>query len=70
MFREAVQSTNIRSVGYEEATETLEVEFVNGSIYQYVNVPVNVHAEFMYASSKGRFHHLYIKDSYAHSRIW
>ena len=33
--REPVTSTNIRSVGYDPETSTLEVEFVNAHVYEY-----------------------------------
>ena len=39
MDRYSVASSNISAVGYDEQSETLEVEFLNGSIYQYYNVP-------------------------------
>ena len=38
MEREPVVSSNVISVGYDDASETLEVEFKNG-VYQYYNVP-------------------------------
>lgn len=36
MERQAVTSGTIASVGYDEATATLEIEFVKGTIYQYL----------------------------------
>ena len=41
MQRYSVASSNVAAVGYDPATETLEVEFLSGSIYQYYNVPEN-----------------------------
>lgn len=69
MQRYTVASSNIASVGYDSATETLEVEFLNGSIYQYYNVPENMYDQLIKASSKGRFLHTYIKNAYPYSRI-
>ncbi len=43
MERYSVASSNIASIGYDEPSQTLEVEFLNGSIYQYYNVPMNIH---------------------------
>ena len=34
MYRESVESSNIASIGYDEASRTLEVEFLNGSVYE------------------------------------
>ena len=39
MIRDPVSSSNIASIGYDSDSETLEIEFTNGSIYQYFNLP-------------------------------
>ena len=39
MERERVTSSNIFSVGFDENSETLEIEFHDGSIYEYYGVP-------------------------------
>lgn len=36
MERQAVSSTNLRSVGYDPASQTLEIESYGGRIYQSV----------------------------------
>ena len=69
MERESVASSTILSVGYDPASETLEVEFKSGGTYQYYNVPQAVHQQFMASDSKGKFHHVYIKNSYPCSRV-
>ena len=69
MDRYSVVSSNISAVGYDEQFETLEVEFLNGSIYQYYNVPRNLYEQLMQAGSKGRFLNTYIKNAYPYSRI-
>ncbi|WP_140132871.1 KTSC domain-containing protein, partial [Vibrio parahaemolyticus] len=50
MERIAVSSSNLVSVGYDEGTMTLEVEFNNG-IYQYYDVPLYIYEELMGAAS-------------------
>jgi len=69
MERYSVASSNIRSVGYHAASQTLEVEFLNGGIYQYYGVPGNMYDQMMCAQSKGRFLHMYIKNQYPYSRV-
>ena len=69
MDRNAVASSNLASVGYEEQTETLEVEFLGGAVYQYYNVPLNMYEQLMQTPSKGRFLSTYIKNAYAYSRV-
>lgn len=69
MQRYAAASSNIASIGHDAATETLEVEFLSGAIYQYYNVPENMYDKLMRESSKGRFLHTYIKNAYPYSRV-
>jgi len=64
MERQRVSSTNVRSIGYDAGTGTLEVEFHSGGIYQYFDVPETVYAVLMRASSKGRYLNDHIKDRY------
>jgi len=67
--RTPVGSSNIASIGYDPDSQTLEVEFVKGGIYQYFQVPSTVYEEFMAASSKGSFHSNSIKNRYPYSRV-
>lgn len=53
MERKRVSSSNIRSIGYQNIT--LEVEFNNGRVYQYYNVPENLYNGLMSASSHGSY---------------
>ncbi len=69
MERYSVASSNIASIGYDAGTETLEVEFLSGAIYQYYNVPQNMYDQLMQAGSKGRFLNTYIKNAYPYSRV-
>ena len=64
MNRIRVVSSNIRSVGYEANTETLEVEFASGSVYQYFDVPESEYEGLMNAASKGKYFNRNIKDNY------
>ena len=59
----------VRSVGYDSPTQTLEVEFLSGWVYQYYGVPAHMHDRLMEAPSKGRFLNMYIRDSYPYSRV-
>ena len=67
--RISVQSSNIRSVGYEAISETLEVEFTSGNIYQYFGVPESEYEGLMNAGSKGRYLNQNIKDCYRYVQI-
>jgi hypothetical protein len=69
MQRDVVASSNIASVGYDVATETLEIEFTNSSIYQYYNVTQGLYEQFKAAPTKGVFLNTYIRNVYPFSRV-
>lgn len=64
MDRVPVSSSNLSSVGYDEADQVLEIEFNGGSVYQYFDVPKRVHQDLMNAASHGKYFHQYVKDNY------
>jgi len=55
MQRVTVVSSNIASTGYDEENHIVEVEFLNGRVFQYADVPKELYESFMNASSKGKF---------------
>lgn len=69
MNRQPVTSSNLRSIGYEISTKTLEIEFHSGGIYQYYDVPPEIHQGIMSASSHGKYFHQHIKDVYQYKQI-
>lgn len=70
MERIPVQSSNLASVGYDPATATLEVEFLNGSVYQYFGVPESVYEGLLNAPSKGSYLDQHVKKAgYSYNRI-
>lgn len=64
MQRKEVQSESLKSVGYDPQTHTLEVEFHDGDVYQYFNVPPVVHRDLLAASSIGQYFAFYIRTTY------
>ena len=40
-----VQSSHLRDLKYDDKSKELEISFLNGSIYKYFNVPVEVYKE-------------------------
>ena len=63
MQRQNVSSSNIHSIGYDGITGTLEVQFLNRSIYQYSHVPNHVYIGLMNASSHGSYLDRYVKKA-------
>jgi hypothetical protein len=68
MDRQSVISSNVASVGYDAATRALEVEFRNGGVYTYRDVPAEVAAGLVAADSVGGYLSRYIKGRYAYGR--
>ena len=66
---EAVQSSNIESVGYDEADQEVYVKFLNGSVYVYRGVPVHEYDGLKNAPSVGSYLHINFKNVYAYERI-
>ena len=69
MDRQAVHSSDIRSVGYDARSKLLEIEFHSGGIYEYFPVPSDTHESLMKADSKGKHFYSYIRDKYKHKRV-
>lgn len=69
MERKPVQSSNIASIGYDENSSTLEVEFLNNTIYQYFDVPQHIYKGLMQADSQGRFLAQNIKGVFRYSKV-
>ncbi|HDD44782.1 MAG TPA: KTSC domain-containing protein [Candidatus Desulfofervidus auxilii] len=69
MDRTSVVSSNLKSVGYDVNTKILEIEFQNGSVYQYYEVPLNIYEGLMKAPSHGKFFHARIRNVYRYRRI-
>ena len=69
MNRQTVSSSNIHSIGYDVKFQILEIEFQDGGIYQYFNIPESIYNALMSASSYGSYFHRYIKDQYQWTKI-
>ena len=69
MNRTAVENSSLfKSVGYDPATETMELEFTRGAIYQYSGVTAQDWNEFCRAESKGSYFSKNIRGKFAHVR--
>jgi KTSC domain len=62
--RQSVQSSAIAKVGYSKRRHILEIEFVNGAVYRYFDIPLSVHRDLMSAESKARFYDSKIRRHY------
>lgn len=62
--RHEVQSSAIAKIGYSKRRHILEVEFVNGAVYRYFDVPLSRYDQLMSAESKARFYDSNIRKHY------
>lgn len=67
--RERVQASGLASVGYSKRRHILEVEFINGMVYRYVDVPPSVYRDLVSSDSKTRYYVLNIKGNYRSVRV-
>ena len=62
--RVPIESSVLASVGYSRQAQILEVEFRNGAIYRYLEVPETVFHELMSADSKTSYYDVNIRGRY------
>jgi hypothetical protein len=65
----AVVSSNLEAVGYDAQARTLRILFQSGSTYEYANVPAEVHADLMAASSKNEYFTDNIKYVFSYKKV-
>jgi len=69
MTRQPVSSSDISSIGYDVKSQTLEIEFHSGGIYQYYGVSQSLYKGLMNAPSHGKYFHQHIKGKYGDTKI-
>ena len=62
--REPVHSTALAAVGYSKDLHALEIEFVNGAIYRYCDVPPSLYRDLLASDSKARFYDRNIRGQF------
>ena len=69
MQRILVQSSVLKSVGYDAERSTLEIEFHDGTVYRYYGVSAIVHRDLLAAASIGQYYAFFIKTSFRCERV-
>jgi hypothetical protein len=65
-----IKSSHLAAVGYDPATNTLDVKFANGGkTYRYHGVPPHLHHDLMSAKSHGNFFFSAIRGRFRHSEL-
>ena len=69
MERKRINSSRIRSAGYDPKTQTLEIEFSDGRIMSYRGVSPEIHRQFTNAPSPVSFFEDKIDESFPSTRL-
>lgn len=69
MKRKPVESSDVVSIGYDAKERTLEVEFREGRLYCYFDVPQDIYEHFLKADSYGGYFNSYINGHYRYRRV-
>nr|WP_304169117.1 KTSC domain-containing protein [Lonsdalea britannica] len=67
--RKRVSSADLFAVGYDAETSILEIEFLNGSLYQYQGVARMIYEELLASNSKGSYYSRFIKNSFPYEKL-
>lgn len=59
-----VQSSNVKSVGYDKEDSNIHIELHSGECYMYKDVPKRVFQNLLKAPSIGSYINRYLRDSY------
>lgn len=65
----SVSSSNLLKVGYDSISAVLQIEFKDGSVYEYYDVPQYEYDGLMSAESLGRYAHQNIYKKYRQNKI-
>jgi hypothetical protein len=68
VLRQVVSSQSIHGVGYATESRNLEIQFRNGWIYEYDDVPETVYRALVSAPSHGKYLKRHIVDQYVTRR--
>ena len=69
MERHPVISSDLASIGYDPATQTLEIEFKATGIYQYFSVPPDIFESLHTTPSPGKYFLQHIKGKFAWEKV-
>jgi KTSC domain len=69
MNRVAVASTTLASVSYFPDRHLLELEFRNGAVYEYCDVPLHEYHELLAADSKGAYFNGHIRNCFPYRQV-
>jgi lysyl-tRNA synthetase class 2 len=67
--RVPVESRALATIGYSKRIRALEIEFRNGAIYRYLDVPPAIYRALIRAPSRARFYHENVRGKYRYLHV-
>ncbi len=64
-----VHSSSVRAVGYDEEREVLYIQFIDGDLYEYYEVPAGEVIDLFQTESIGWFVNKRIKPQYKYRKL-
>lgn len=64
-----IESSNLVKTEYDTQTKKMLVEFKNGTVYEYDEVPHQVYTQFRMSESQGKFFSSKISKTYKYKKI-
>ena len=69
MDRKPLKSSKLRAAGFDERLRVMEIEFVNGDVYEYKSVSPELYRQLLNSPSPNSFFEDKIEESLSGSRI-
>ncbi len=69
MDRKPLKSSRLRAAGYDERQRTMEIEFVNGDVYEFKAVSPELYRQLMASPSPNSFFEDKIEEAFSGKRI-
>lgn len=69
MIRYPLHSISLQSVAYDPTTQIMQIEFRNGSAYEYSDVPPEILAGLLAAESHGAYFNENIRNRFPYRRL-
>lgn len=63
----AIDSSSMSRVSYHHDQAILQIEFHDGSVYRYLDVPIHAYRELIRANSKGKHFNHRIRNAFVHA---
>lgn len=67
--REPVNSDFCRAIGYDPTRLLLDIEFEDGRVYRYADVPLEIYEDLLRAADKHEYFECCIEEQYAFTEM-